>query len=159
MRHVKFVDFVFSLCVCTLSSTGTISSWVVIFILPINSALNPILYTLTTRPFKETILQVWANYRQKKPLLSSHPPHHPSLTWQEMWPLQENSHGVAAGHLLDTTDAAAKLTPVENPDDGLDDTVCTRQKQHAVLSVCSQNKVTPHTLTHIHTFTQTNDLL
>uniref|UniRef100_A0A3Q3FIL0 Relaxin family peptide receptor 1 n=1 Tax=Kryptolebias marmoratus TaxID=37003 RepID=A0A3Q3FIL0_KRYMA len=67
----------------------TISSWVVIFILPINSALNPILYTLTTRPFKETILQVWANYRQKRPLLSSHPPHHPSLTWQEMWPLQE----------------------------------------------------------------------
>uniref|UniRef100_A0A3B3HIS2 Relaxin family peptide receptor 1 n=1 Tax=Oryzias latipes TaxID=8090 RepID=A0A3B3HIS2_ORYLA len=70
---------------------GTISSWVVIFILPINSALNPILYTLTTRPFKETILQVWANYRQKRPLFSGHPPHHPSLTWQEMWPMQENS--------------------------------------------------------------------
>uniref|UniRef100_H2N109 Relaxin family peptide receptor 1 n=1 Tax=Oryzias latipes TaxID=8090 RepID=H2N109_ORYLA len=68
---------------------GTISSWVVIFILPINSALNPILYTLTTRPFKETILQVWANYRQKRPLFSGHPPHHPSLTWQEMWPMQE----------------------------------------------------------------------
>uniref|UniRef100_A0A3P9JPA5 Relaxin family peptide receptor 1 n=1 Tax=Oryzias latipes TaxID=8090 RepID=A0A3P9JPA5_ORYLA len=72
---------------------GTISSWVVIFILPINSALNPILYTLTTRPFKETILQVWANYRQKRPLFSGHPPHHPSLTWQEMWPMQENSLG------------------------------------------------------------------
>ncbi|XP_064811000.1 relaxin receptor 1-like isoform X1 [Oncorhynchus masou masou] len=70
---------------------GTISSWVVIFILPINSALNPILYTLTTRPFKETILQVWANYRQRRPLMSSHPAHHPSLTLQEMWPLQENS--------------------------------------------------------------------
>uniref|UniRef100_A0A672I1Q5 Relaxin family peptide receptor 1 n=1 Tax=Salarias fasciatus TaxID=181472 RepID=A0A672I1Q5_SALFA len=75
---------------------GTISSWVVIFILPINSALNPILYTLTTRPFKETILQVWANYRQKRPLLSGHPAHCPSLTWQEMWPLQENSHGNTA---------------------------------------------------------------
>uniref|UniRef100_A0A674B8Q0 Relaxin family peptide receptor 1 n=1 Tax=Salmo trutta TaxID=8032 RepID=A0A674B8Q0_SALTR len=70
---------------------GTISSWVVIFILPINSALNPILYTLTTRPFKETILQVWENYRQRRPLMSSHPAHHPSLTLQEMWPLQENS--------------------------------------------------------------------
>uniref|UniRef100_A0A8C7VSH3 Relaxin family peptide receptor 1 n=1 Tax=Oncorhynchus mykiss TaxID=8022 RepID=A0A8C7VSH3_ONCMY len=70
---------------------GTISSWVVIFILPINSALNPILYTLTTRPFKETILQVWANYRQRRPLMSNHPAHHPSLTLQEMWPLQENS--------------------------------------------------------------------
>uniref|UniRef100_A0A3P8RKU1 Relaxin family peptide receptor 1 n=1 Tax=Amphiprion percula TaxID=161767 RepID=A0A3P8RKU1_AMPPE len=71
---------------------GTICSWVVIFILPINSALNPILYTLTTRPFKETILQVWANYRQRRPLLSGHPAQHPSLTWQEMWPVQENCH-------------------------------------------------------------------
>uniref|UniRef100_A0A671VIG0 Relaxin family peptide receptor 1 n=1 Tax=Sparus aurata TaxID=8175 RepID=A0A671VIG0_SPAAU len=76
---------------------GTISSWVVIFILPINSALNPILYTLTTRPFKETILQVWANYRQKRPLLSGHAVHHPSLTWQEMWPLPETSPGLTAG--------------------------------------------------------------
>uniref|UniRef100_A0AAX7T446 G-protein coupled receptors family 1 profile domain-containing protein n=1 Tax=Astatotilapia calliptera TaxID=8154 RepID=A0AAX7T446_ASTCA len=79
---------------------GTISSWVVIFILPINSALNPILYTLTTRPFKETIVQVWANYRQRRPLLSRHPAHHPSLTWQEMWPLQENSHSVSVGTFL-----------------------------------------------------------
>uniref|UniRef100_A0A4W6FEB5 Relaxin family peptide receptor 1 n=1 Tax=Lates calcarifer TaxID=8187 RepID=A0A4W6FEB5_LATCA len=93
---------------------GTISSWVVIFILPINSALNPILYTLTTRPFKETIMQVWANYRQKRPLLSGHPAHHPSLTWQEMWPLQENSHGLTPGHPLEMTSALAKLTPVEN---------------------------------------------
>ncbi|KAK1803920.1 hypothetical protein P4O66_003860 [Electrophorus voltai] len=69
---------------------GTISSWVVIFILPINSALNPILYTLTTRPFKETLLQVWSNYRQRRALLSTRPPHMPSCTWQEMWPLREN---------------------------------------------------------------------
>uniref|UniRef100_A0A674P3P4 Relaxin family peptide receptor 1 n=1 Tax=Takifugu rubripes TaxID=31033 RepID=A0A674P3P4_TAKRU len=82
---------------------GTISSWVVIFILPINSALNPILYTLTTRPFKETILQVWANYRQKRPLLSGQPPHHPSLTWQEMWPLQDSNQGVIATKPLETT--------------------------------------------------------
>ncbi|CAB1440714.1 unnamed protein product, partial [Pleuronectes platessa] len=34
---------------------GTISSWVVIFILPINSALNPILYTLTTSFFREQV--------------------------------------------------------------------------------------------------------
>ncbi|MBN3297521.1 RXFP2 protein, partial [Amia calva] len=34
---------------------GTITSWVVIFILPINSALNPILYTLTTRFFREQV--------------------------------------------------------------------------------------------------------
>ncbi|XP_056457140.1 relaxin receptor 1 [Gadus chalcogrammus] len=70
---------------------GTICSWVVIFILPINSALNPILYTLTTRPFKETLVRVWSNYRQQRPLLGAPSAHHPSLTWQEMWPLQENS--------------------------------------------------------------------
>ncbi|KAJ8404723.1 hypothetical protein AAFF_G00335860 [Aldrovandia affinis] len=34
---------------------GTITSWVVIFILPINSALNPILYTLTTSFFREQV--------------------------------------------------------------------------------------------------------
>ncbi|XP_028838896.1 relaxin receptor 1 isoform X2 [Denticeps clupeoides] len=34
---------------------GTIILWVVIFILPINSALNPILYTITTRAFQERI--------------------------------------------------------------------------------------------------------
>ncbi|NWX13157.1 RXFP1 protein, partial [Aegotheles bennettii] len=34
---------------------GTITSWVVIFILPINSALNPILYTMTTTSFQEKV--------------------------------------------------------------------------------------------------------
>ncbi|NXQ86419.1 RXFP1 protein, partial [Nyctibius grandis] len=34
---------------------GTVTSWVVIFILPINSALNPLLYTLTTAPFRERV--------------------------------------------------------------------------------------------------------
>ncbi|XP_037402366.1 relaxin receptor 2b [Pygocentrus nattereri] len=34
---------------------GTITSWVVIFILPINSALNPVLYTLTTSFFREQV--------------------------------------------------------------------------------------------------------
>ncbi|MBN3318737.1 RXFP1 protein, partial [Atractosteus spatula] len=35
--------------------TGTIILWVVIFILPINSALNPILYTITTASFQERL--------------------------------------------------------------------------------------------------------
>ncbi|XP_048836657.1 relaxin receptor 2b isoform X1 [Brienomyrus brachyistius] len=34
---------------------GTITSWLVIFVLPINSALNPILYTLTTSFFREQV--------------------------------------------------------------------------------------------------------
>ncbi|CAM4602204.1 unnamed protein product [Lepidochelys olivacea] len=42
----------------------TVTSWVVIFILPINSALNPILYTMTTTPFQEKLKL----YLQKKQL-------------------------------------------------------------------------------------------
>ncbi|XP_026038570.1 relaxin receptor 1 isoform X2 [Astatotilapia calliptera] len=136
---------------------GTISSWVVIFILPINSALNPILYTLTTRPFKETIVQVWANYRQRRPLLSRHPAHHPSLTWQEMWPLQENSHSVSVGQEFEANGTKPKLTPVENTNEGYNDIKASTRKQetqHTVLSVCSKTETPPHT--HIHTGTQTN---
>ncbi|XP_068869684.1 relaxin receptor 1 isoform X5 [Aphelocoma coerulescens] len=70
---------------------GTITSWVVIFILPINSALNPLLYTLTTRPFKEMIHQVWYNYRQRrsKRAKGSQKPYGPSFIWVEMWPMHE----------------------------------------------------------------------
>ncbi|XP_049634730.1 relaxin receptor 2 [Suncus etruscus] len=41
---------------------STITSWVVVFFLPVNSALNPILYTLTTSFFKDKL----------KPLLRKH---------------------------------------------------------------------------------------
>ncbi|XP_051821997.1 relaxin receptor 1 isoform X5 [Antechinus flavipes] len=70
---------------------GTITSWVVIFILPINSALNPILYTLTTRPFKEMIRQIWYNYKQRRSIESkgSQKTYTPSFIWVEMWPVQE----------------------------------------------------------------------
>lgn len=108
-------------------SAGTISSWVVVFILPINSALNPILYTLTTRPFKETILQVWANYRQRRPLLSSQQVHHPSLTWQELWPVQDNGH--SSTRKQDTDGSLSKLTPVESTNSGYGDIPSCRQLQ------------------------------
>ncbi|XP_053130061.1 relaxin receptor 1-like [Hemicordylus capensis] len=36
---------------------GSVTSWLVIFILPINSALNPILYTITTTSFREKLKQ------------------------------------------------------------------------------------------------------
>ncbi|XP_047932129.1 relaxin receptor 1 isoform X1 [Anser cygnoides] len=70
---------------------GTITSWVVIFILPINSALNPLLYTLTTRPFKEMIHQVWYNYRQRRSKRGkgSQKTYGPSFIWVEMWPVHE----------------------------------------------------------------------
>ncbi|XP_053316172.1 relaxin receptor 1 [Spea bombifrons] len=72
---------------------GSISSWVVIFILPINSALNPILYTITTRPFKEMICQIWNNYKQRQSVgsKSSQKAYSPSFFWVEMWPLQDIS--------------------------------------------------------------------
>lgn len=41
----------------SLSPPGTIILWVVIFILPINSALNPILYTITTSAFQQRLKQ------------------------------------------------------------------------------------------------------
>ncbi|KAI2656351.1 Relaxin receptor 2 [Labeo rohita] len=47
---------------------GTITSWVVIFILPINSALNPILYTLTTSFFREQVELLWCHW-QRQPRL------------------------------------------------------------------------------------------
>ncbi|XP_047422951.1 relaxin receptor 1 isoform X2 [Sciurus carolinensis] len=68
----------------------TINSWVVIFILPINSALNPILYTLTTRPFKEMIHRFWYNYRQRRSLnRKGSQKTYTSSFWVEMWPLRE----------------------------------------------------------------------
>uniref|UniRef100_A0AAJ7UHY5 Relaxin receptor 1-like n=1 Tax=Petromyzon marinus TaxID=7757 RepID=A0AAJ7UHY5_PETMA len=42
-----------ALALLSVDIPGTMSSWVVIFILPINSALNPLLYTLTTRHFRQ----------------------------------------------------------------------------------------------------------
>ncbi|XP_040835830.1 relaxin receptor 2 isoform X2 [Ochotona curzoniae] len=44
---------------------GTITSWIVIFFLPVNSALNPILYTLTTSVFKDKLKQLMHKHRRK----------------------------------------------------------------------------------------------
>ncbi|XP_078259329.1 relaxin receptor 2b [Rhinoraja longicauda] len=44
---------------------GAITSWVVIFILPINSALNPILHTLTTTFFREKMKQFICKHSSK----------------------------------------------------------------------------------------------
>ncbi|XP_032960500.1 relaxin receptor 2 isoform X3 [Rhinolophus ferrumequinum] len=43
----------------------TITSWVVIFFLPVNSALNPILYTLTTSFFKDNLKQLLHRHQRK----------------------------------------------------------------------------------------------
>ncbi|KAG7257865.1 hypothetical protein CRUP_037345 [Coryphaenoides rupestris] len=106
-KEVTIAKSIHIIIIIIIIINRTICSWVVIFILPINSALNPILYTLTTRPFKETLVQVWSNYRQQRPLLSAASAHHPSLTWQEVWPLQEHSHS----HL--TPPDKVEVTPLE----------------------------------------------
>uniref|UniRef100_A0A663LUV4 Relaxin family peptide receptor 1 n=1 Tax=Athene cunicularia TaxID=194338 RepID=A0A663LUV4_ATHCN len=88
---------------------GTITSWVVIFILPINSALNPLLYTLTTRPFKEMIHQVWYNYRQRRSKRGkgSQKTYGPSFIWVEMWPMHEITPKVTKPVLCtDSSDAS-----------------------------------------------------
>ncbi|XP_019381049.1 PREDICTED: relaxin receptor 2 isoform X3 [Gavialis gangeticus] len=46
----------------------TVTSWIVIFILPINSALNPILYTLTTTVFKEKLKEFLHSHRRRSVL-------------------------------------------------------------------------------------------
>ncbi|XP_057207824.1 relaxin receptor 2b isoform X1 [Triplophysa rosa] len=60
---------------------GTITSWVVVFILPINSALNPILYTLTTSFFREQVELLWCHW-QRQPKLK---PDRKSLTSSVMY--------------------------------------------------------------------------
>ncbi|XP_009955209.1 PREDICTED: relaxin receptor 1, partial [Leptosomus discolor] len=88
---------------------GTITSWVVIFILPINSALNPLLYTLTTRPFKEMIHQVWYNYRQRRSKRGKggQKTYGPSFIWVEMWPTHEITPKVTKPVLCtDSSDAS-----------------------------------------------------
>ncbi|XP_051973473.1 relaxin receptor 2-like [Xyrauchen texanus] len=44
---------------------GIINSWMVVFILPINSALNPILYTLTTSFFREQVELLLCHWQQR----------------------------------------------------------------------------------------------
>ncbi|XP_036107453.1 relaxin receptor 2 [Molossus molossus] len=43
----------------------TVTSWVVVFFLPVNSALNPVLYTLTTSSFKDKLQQLLHRHRRK----------------------------------------------------------------------------------------------
>nr|XP_033801768.1 relaxin receptor 1-like [Geotrypetes seraphini] len=67
---------------------GIVTSWVVIFILPINSALNPILYTLTTPSFQERLKQCLQKKKRQLEikmsftLVSMHT--NPTEEWQPM---------------------------------------------------------------------------
>ncbi|XP_056417855.1 relaxin receptor 2 isoform X1 [Hyla sarda] len=62
---------------------GTVTSWIVIFILPINSALNPILYTLTTSFFKEKLKQLLHRQRRRSIFKNERKSLSTSLVWTE----------------------------------------------------------------------------
>ncbi|XP_068121124.1 relaxin receptor 2 isoform X2 [Hyperolius riggenbachi] len=62
---------------------GTVTSWIVIFILPINSALNPILYTLTTSFFKEKLKQLLHRHRRRSLFRNERKSLSSSLVWTE----------------------------------------------------------------------------
>ncbi|CAJ1063819.1 relaxin receptor 2 [Xyrichtys novacula] len=62
------IFFVKVLSLLEVEIPGTISSWVVIFILPINSALNPILYTLTTSFFREQVELLLCRWQRRHTL-------------------------------------------------------------------------------------------
>ena len=44
---------VWQLCCCSFSPLETLYGWIIVFVLPINSALNPILYTMSTTSFTQ----------------------------------------------------------------------------------------------------------
>ncbi|XP_056665289.1 relaxin receptor 1-like [Monodelphis domestica] len=83
-----------------LEIPGAVTSWVVIFILPINSALNPVLYTITTSPFQERLKQCLQREGRSVPSSQSAGP---SFT---LVPLQATS----ARELLDTVDQGTERT-------------------------------------------------
>ncbi|XP_078513275.1 relaxin receptor 2 isoform X2 [Lissotriton helveticus] len=62
---------------------GTVTSWIVIFILPINSALNPILYTLTTSFFKEKLKQLLHRHRRRSLFRTERKSLSTSFVWTE----------------------------------------------------------------------------
>ncbi|XP_063300941.1 relaxin receptor 2 [Pelobates fuscus] len=70
---------------------GTVTSWIVIFILPVNSALNPILYTLTTSFFKEKLKQLLHRQRRRSIFRNERKSLSTSLVWTEDPVIQQSS--------------------------------------------------------------------
>ncbi|XP_007520354.1 relaxin receptor 2 [Erinaceus europaeus] len=66
-----------------LEIPGTITSWIVIFFLPVNSALNPILYTLTTSFFKDKLKQLLHKHRRKNIFKTKNKSLSASIVWSD----------------------------------------------------------------------------
>ncbi|CAN7981822.1 unnamed protein product, partial [Ixodes pacificus] len=65
----------------------TLYAWVAVFLLPVNSALNPVLYTLTTRLFKQQLNRFLSNLR---PLKRAPSDRHSAQSWSSL-PYYRNS--------------------------------------------------------------------
>lgn len=71
LSFITLLDLIWlciNLSVCFIFNAGVkiyaeLYAWVAVFMLPINSAINPVLYTLTTKLFKQQIAQIVYTWR------------------------------------------------------------------------------------------------
>ncbi|XP_072254763.1 relaxin receptor 2 [Pyxicephalus adspersus] len=89
---------------------GTVTSWIVIFILPINSALNPILYTLTTSFFKEKLKQLLHRQRRRSFFRNERKSLSTSLVWNEEPVIQHTSLKLGFLHKKSSGEIIIKTT-------------------------------------------------
>ncbi|XP_053312345.1 relaxin receptor 2 [Spea bombifrons] len=89
---------------------GTVTSWIVIFILPINSALNPILYTLTTSFFKEKLKLLLHRQRRRPVFRNDRKSLSTSLVWTEDPVAQQSSVKLGFLHKKYSGDSMIKST-------------------------------------------------
>lgn len=99
-----------SICVYFLVIAGTVTSWIVIFILPINSALNPILYTLTTSFFKEKLKQLLHRQRRRSIFRNERKSLSTSLVWNEDPIVQHSNLKLGFLHKMSAGETVIKTT-------------------------------------------------
>ncbi|XP_040078646.2 relaxin receptor 1 [Ixodes scapularis] len=88
----------------------TLYAWVAVFLLPVNSALNPVLYTLTTRLFKQQLNRFLSNLR---PLKRAPSERHSAQSWSSL-PYYRNSKKTLLTTFSDPTFCQARLNPAQN---------------------------------------------
>lgn len=55
-KHKKMKEkLTISCCVSGIKISSSLYAWLAVLVLPVNSALNPVLYTLTTTAFKQQV--------------------------------------------------------------------------------------------------------
>ncbi|XP_041440691.1 relaxin receptor 2 [Xenopus laevis] len=89
---------------------GTVTSWIVIFILPVNSALNPILYTLTTSFFKEKLKELLHRQRRRSVFRNERKSLSTSLVWTEETVAQHSSLKLGFLHKKSLDEGIIKTT-------------------------------------------------